>query len=94
MTYNKPRNRLTRLALQKAERDDYLNKIDRTQWYIIPDLHQLPQSSKFLQLNEDAETKQFIDNCYEKSDWFITQIIQSAIMSFLKWFMTNTSVNG
>jgi hypothetical protein len=49
---------------------------------------------KFLELNEDQETKVFIDNCYEKSDWFLTQLFHSMFLTILKWFMTTTSING
>jgi hypothetical protein len=51
-------------------------------------------SSKFIQLNEDSETQHFIQNSIEKSDYFFTQMFHSIMLTLLKFFMSNTSVNG
>lgn len=49
---------------------------------------------KFVHLGEDDETKLFIDNCFEKSDWFFTQLFHSMVLTLFKWFMATTSING
>ncbi len=51
-------------------------------------------SNKFVQLNEDLETKEFLKNCYDKSEWFFTQYFHSVMLSLLKIFMATTSING
>ena len=43
---------------------------------------------------QDNDTKQFIENCIEKADWIITQIVNSLLQFFLMFFMTKTSING
>ena len=62
--------------------------------YRINDLQHLAQSSLFFQSDEDDDTKKFIENCFEKSDWFMTQFFHSLMLSVLKWFMATTSING
>lgn len=92
MSYTK--NRMTRIVLDKIENDKRLREIDRDQWYQLIDLETLPQFAKFVLLNEDQETTNFIDQCFEKSDWFITQFFHSIMISMLKLFMATTSING
>ncbi|XP_064108001.1 protein-L-histidine N-pros-methyltransferase-like [Macrobrachium nipponense] len=48
----------------------------------------------FLQLSCDEDTQKFLDNCFEQSEWLITQIWHAVAKSFLGMFMTQTSVNG
>ena len=65
------------------------------QWYQVkledfsPDL-----CDKFVQFHEDVETKVFLDNCYAKSDWLLTQMYHLLAKSLLSWFMNTTSING
>lgn len=56
--------------------------------------HLVDLKEKFLELNEDQETTKFIQDCQEKSEWFITQLFHSIMLSLLKWVMAITSVNG
>ena len=63
-------------------------------WYRLDGVEDLPQFQKFILFNEDNEVKQFIESCFEKSDWFLTQLFHSMMISILKWFMANTSING
>ncbi|KAG8274251.1 Methyltransferase-like protein 9 [Homalodisca vitripennis] len=48
----------------------------------------------FLSLTLDDETRQFLDNCNEKSDALLTQIWHSIVKSLLRWFLTQTDING
>lgn len=65
-----------------------------TQWYKITDLNQLPFADKFVELDEDDETKNFLFKCFEKSENFLMQLLHSFIMSILRFFMSITSING
>lgn len=48
----------------------------------------------FHQSVEDAETRQFLSGCREKSDWLFTQMFYSIAEVVLSWFMHRTSING
>ena len=65
------------------------------QWYEV-DTDKLPAeiSTKFIQMEEDETTKQFLDNCYLKADWIITQLMHLTVKAALGFIMTNTSING
>ena len=88
------RNKLAQAAINKVQNDERLRSINRELWYHLADIETLPQFQKFLMLYEDEETKEFLKNCYEKSDYFLTQFFHSLIMSMLKMFMATTSING
>ncbi|RNA32722.1 methyltransferase 9 [Brachionus plicatilis] len=95
MSYYGARNRLTKLMLEKMDNDNFLSQIDHNLWYIIPDLDQLTSIQHcFVQFNEDLQTKNFLDNCIEKSEHFFTQLLHSFVLSFLQYFMAITSING
>lgn len=51
-------------------------------WYNYVDLDQLDVgiSSKFMRLYEDQETKQFLQASFEKSEWFLTQLLHSLMV--------------
>ena len=51
-------------------------------------------AEKFIELNEDDETKDFIEKSQQKSEFFLTQLMHSLVMSVFQWFMSVTSVNG
>lgn len=81
---------------------NYLARINERQkpknvakWYFI-DVHELPKHilDKFQQSAYDGGTEDFIENCYEKSDWFFTQFYHSVARFFLGFFMSMTTVNG
>ncbi len=65
------------------------------QWYKV-DVSKLPADlcEHFMQSDEDEETKTFIESCYDKADWVVTQMTHLLVKSFLSWFMTPTSING
>ena len=65
------------------------------QWYGL-DVTKMPEDvcERFVQFTEDAETKEFLENCYEKSDWLFTQLYHLMFKALLRWFMTQTSING
>ena len=49
---------------------------------------------KWIQLKQDEQTLNFLEHCYDKSDWVLTQLYHSIATSVLNWFMTKTSING
>jgi len=94
-------NNLVRYARNPIVKN-YLAKIaDRqkprnvSKWYYI-DTHQLPKYivDKFEASAYDAGTEEFVESCYEKSDWFFTQVYHSVARMFLGLFMSMTTVNG
>ncbi|KAK3085757.1 hypothetical protein FSP39_008239 [Pinctada imbricata] len=79
-----------RIVEDQCQRDD-----DHHYWYsfnteLLPDYLR----QKFIQFDQDKETSDFLENCYEKADWVFTQIGHSITKSILGWFMTPTSING
>lgn len=50
--------------------------------------------TKWIQLKKDEQTLNFLEHCYDKSDWVLTQLYHSVAQSVLNWFMTKTSING
>lgn len=93
--YYRARTRLAQIALDKLKNDDDLYQIDRNQWYQW-DLAELPLliAEKFIKFNEDTETSQFIEQSHLKSEYFLTQLFHSLVLSFFKIFMNITSING
>lgn len=88
------RNRLAQSAINKISNDRILKEINRDQWYKLIDGETLPQFKHFVQLNEDEETKKFLENCFELSENFLTQLFHSLMLSFLRIFLATTSING
>lgn len=88
------RNKLAQAAINKLQNDQRLREINRDLWYHVTDIDTLPQFQKFHLLYEDDETKEFLSNCYEKSDYFFTQLLHSLLITVLKMFMATTSING
>ena len=65
------------------------------QWYSV-NTKDLPADmcERFIQLHEDEATKEFLDNCYVKADWILTQIMHLVVKAALSLVLTNTSING
>ncbi|XP_057291142.1 protein-L-histidine N-pros-methyltransferase-like [Hydractinia symbiolongicarpus] len=81
---------------------NYLNRlaerqkpIDTSKWYYI-NTNRLPENliDKFEASSFDAGTEEFLENCYEKSDWVFTQILHNFFRFVFGWFMSMTTVNG
>ncbi|GIY85176.1 uncharacterized protein CDAR_310071 [Caerostris darwini] len=65
------------------------------QWYDVDlDLVDCEIKDVFFPSQEDDETEDFLENCFEKSDWLMTQIFHALARSLLCWFMSRTSING
>lgn len=100
ISYHRPflRSAIARSIYDRMMREEKLRKLDRSRWYIV-DLDLMRNgdtdlASKFVQFACDEETDQFIDMCYQKSDWFMTHLYHSIARSVLGFFMTSTSING
>lgn len=65
------------------------------QWYTVrSNLLSKYAMDRFVQAHQDEETTQFLKSCFDKSDWFFTQLYHTISRSILTWFMTLTSCNG
>ena len=65
------------------------------QWYAIQH-GELPEEicAKFVQGLEDEETKEFLQNSYDKTDAVFYQISHTFLRGVLGWFLTPTTING
>jgi len=86
---------LAKLVHYRMLVDKQLQSIDVNQWYKC-DLTNFSHNlkSKFIQLNYDQETDDFIQTCYHKSSWIFTHLFNFFARAILSWFMTATSING
>nr|VZI23792.1 unnamed protein product [Spirometra erinaceieuropaei] len=91
----KLRSPLARLIYEKYEHAQEHMNSNHDYWYSVRNEYLSTELMKiFLQSEQDEETTAFLQNCYEKSDWFFTQLYHSISKSVLTWFMTVTSANG
>ncbi|CAH2091305.1 unnamed protein product [Euphydryas editha] len=67
----------------------------RKSWYRV-DKSRLSEElqQKFVQLEPDDETKEFLSNSIDKSSWVWTQIWYLLAKAVLKHFWTITDING
>ncbi|XP_060592836.1 protein-L-histidine N-pros-methyltransferase-like [Ruditapes philippinarum] len=89
------RGSLARTIYNRVLEDENHRHDNHSYWYFVK-RSSLPADlcDSFLQLDQDSETSDFLENCYEKSDWVFMQIYHSIAKSLLSWFMENTSING
>ncbi|XP_074595607.1 protein-L-histidine N-pros-methyltransferase [Brevipalpus obovatus] len=89
------RSALARTVYERMIQENQLRNFDHKKWYEC-DLSVLDEriASKFKKMSYDNETDEFIQNCYQKSDWLFTQMFKSLARAFLSIFMTATSING
>ncbi|KAL4234759.1 Methyltransferase-like protein 9 [Mactra antiquata] len=89
------RRSLARTVFNRMQEDEKHRTDNHSYWYFVK-RSSLPADlcDSFVQLHQDGETGDFLENCYEKSDWVFTQIYHSFAKAFLSWFMENTSING
>lgn len=86
------------LATQLYDRmviDDYLKTLNKSQWYDV-DLSKTPDNlkQKFVHVDVDDETKEFLDECSEMSDSVFLQLWHNIAKLILNFVMTQTSING
>ncbi|XP_041376323.1 methyltransferase-like protein 9 isoform X2 [Gigantopelta aegis] len=89
------RSPLLRSMYHRMLDDERHRADDHVYWYHI-DSSRLPADmcEKFIPLNQDAETSEFLNDCYEKADWVFTQIRDAVLKYMFSWFLTSTSING
>ena len=75
--------------------NDYLRTLNKSLWYDV-EMSKIPLKFQktFLHLNLDEETANFIDLCYDTSDNILLQLWHNLARLFLRWWMTQTSING
>lgn len=65
------------------------------QWYQLEKSCLPPSlSDKYIEMNADYETQEFLAQSAAKSDQIVVQIFHSFVKSLLYWFMSSTSING
>ncbi|KAL8590549.1 hypothetical protein ACOMHN_010985 [Nucella lapillus] len=91
----RPRSPFVRAMMTRMHEDSTHRNDQHARWYSV-DKDKLSEEmyDKFVALNEDEETKEFLDHCYEKADWIFTQLFHSLAQMVLGVFMTKTSING
>ncbi|VUZ45023.1 unnamed protein product [Hymenolepis diminuta] len=86
---------VVRLLYDKYEHTEGHRDSNHEYWYEIRrNLLSKRALDLFIQAHQDEETTKFLHTCFDKSDWFFTQIYHSISRSILTWFMTATSCNG
>ncbi|KAI5645494.1 DREV methyltransferase domain-containing protein [Phthorimaea operculella] len=91
----RPRSALARALYEKQINDRYLQEFDHNEWYRV-DKSKLDSSlqEKFVQLDPDEETKEFLSASIEKSTWVWTQLWYLLAKAILKHFWSITDING
>ncbi|XP_050351886.1 protein-L-histidine N-pros-methyltransferase isoform X1 [Nymphalis io] len=91
----RPRSALARALYEKQRNDRHLQEFDQHEWYRV-DKSRLTEDlqQKFVQLQPDEETKEFLTNSIDKSTWVWTQIWYLLAKAVLKHFWTITDING
>lgn len=94
---SRSRSSLIRSLVSKLEAEKELEVLDKSEaWYKV-DLNLVKDSEvaeKFVQLEQDEETKKFITRSVDQSDWLFTQVYYNVAKSLLSWFYCQTDING
>lgn len=89
------RQRVNCYLIERMKRENELQAVDKTRWYSVnrkclsPSLEATFQGHTY-----DDGTEHFIAECYRKSNSMITSFLVAIARSFLKLFMSATSVCG
>ncbi|XP_014362212.2 protein-L-histidine N-pros-methyltransferase isoform X1 [Papilio machaon] len=91
----RPRSALARALYEKQRNDRLLEEFDQTEWYRV-DKSRLSENlkNKFVQLDPDEETKEFLSTSIDKSSWVWTQIWYLLAKAVLRHFWSITDING
>lgn len=93
--FYRPRSALARALYEKQHNDRFLQELDHNEWYRVNKDRLSPElMSKFVQLNPDDETKQFLSSSIEKSSWVWTQCWYLIAKAVLRHFWSVTDING
>ncbi|CAH0398673.1 unnamed protein product [Chilo suppressalis] len=91
----RPRSALARALYEKQRNDRHLQELDKNEWYRVDKTRLSPElQSKFVQLNADEETKEFLSSSIDKSTWVWTQLWYLLAKAVLKHFWSITDING
>ncbi|XP_047482120.1 protein-L-histidine N-pros-methyltransferase-like [Penaeus chinensis] len=89
------RSNLARTIHARMMTDGRLRNMNLAKLYAVDELALADNvRERFVQLSTDEETRSFLDNCFEQSEWVFTQIWHSVAKALLGMFMTQTSING
>jgi hypothetical protein len=80
-------------VLSKVESNERLASVDRSAWYRLArsDLLHEDHRALFVQLDEDQETKAFLEQSEDKSDNIPVQMLHGLFSSILTVFIARTS---
>ncbi|XP_072947157.1 protein-L-histidine N-pros-methyltransferase isoform X2 [Epargyreus clarus] len=91
----RPRSALARALYEKQRNDRQLQQFDKNEWYRVEESRVIPElKQKFVQLDPDEETKEFLSSSIDKSTWVWTQIWYLLAKAVLKHFWSVTDING
>ena len=92
-SYLPVRSSWARAVLSKIESNERLTNIDRNTWYSLArsDLLHEDHRALFEQLDEDQETKAFLEQSQDKSDNIPVQMLHGLFSSLLTVFIARTS---
>ncbi|VDK88347.1 unnamed protein product [Dibothriocephalus latus] len=89
----KLRSPLARMIYEKYEHAQEHMHSNHEYWYNVRNEYLSPELMKiFVQSEQDEETTNFLEGCYEKSDWFFTQLYHSISKSILTWLLNRGSM--
>lgn len=88
--------RFARTMVDKMNADKYLENLDKSTWYSV-NLDNMTDKDivdKFIQLDADEETLEFVNDSEDKSDWIFTQLWYNLAKSVMQWMYSQTDING
>jgi len=91
------RSTLTRTLIEKMNSDSAVREEAGESSAYKVDLQAITDENirgKFVQLSADVETREFIENSIDKSDWLFTQMYHNFAKALLGLFYTQTDING
>lgn len=91
-----PRGRFAKTLMNKMNADHYLDTLDKSTWYSVSldNITDKDIADKFIQLEADEETLQFVQDSEDKSDWIFTQLWYNLAKSVMQWMYSQTDING
>jgi SAM-dependent methyltransferase len=87
--------RLPQVISQRYRQDRDLLDSDNSHWYVVKESELTDfWLERFVQLECDEETWNFIHQSVEKSDWLFTQMWHNLAKTFLSFFYEKTDINA
>lgn len=95
MSSRRSRSSLSSVLTQKVHHDQRLLEEDKSSWYAVQTSRLTPAlADKFVQLDDDPETRAFLEQAVDKADSIFLQMWHNLAKSFLSLFYSQTDING